>query len=362
MNKIKNVIMCATAAVLAVSACALSACGKKPEDGTIAGNYEEATMEQVTETLSNVDMGNAMGDPTAEDFKFGLNVNSSFNAAFTVGESSKASAGLSAGYTVLLTKNSCSGAGNAEISYDADIKAGELGEQEAVKESGKYSATVYNDATYVYGDFNLGKKDDGETDNIVKAKFNYGELLGSIMENIGNILPGSGASGITPYAEGNASIAGMLANLNMQAGMDTTDGIKIKLSITKDTFWGLLENSTPELPEDQLTQIKEALLINRFNYDVYFALDKTNKFSAASVVLDIDMSVDTSKMGMPMPTDEGAEQPPVITVKMNGYFKAESYLGEAPKLPDGMTTDLTYVDMTAVIKGMISGSGNLPLA
>lgn len=361
MNKIKKVITCATAAVLAFSACALSACGEKKEDGTIKGNYEEATMEQVTETLSNVDMGAAMGgDSNAEDFKFGLNVDSSFSAACTVGENSKVSAGLSAGYTFLLTKSTCSGAGNVEINYDADIKAGELGEQEAVKESGKYSATVYNDATYLYGDFNLGKKEDGETDNIIKAKFNYGELLDYLMSNIGNLIPDGGMPGMTPYAESDASIAGMLAQLNIKAGMDTTDGIKIKLSITKDTFWGLLENASPEMPAEQLAQVKEALLINKFNYDVYFALDKTNKFSAASVVMDVDMSVDTSKISMP--NAEGAEKSPVITVKMNGYFKVNSYLGEAPKLPDGMTTDFTYVDMTTVIKGMLGGNGNLPIA
>lgn len=367
MKKANKVILGVAALVTAFSVCSLTACGNNTETGAIAGNYQEATSEDMTTALSKIESDKMAGDPTATDYKFGLEVASELKANIDLGAKGSFNMQYNEGYKCLTTKDTVTGAGSSSMKLDMTTT------ENNQPKTTKYDASLnlYNDAEYMYLDATADNHNEDTTDDLAaKYKFNYTELV-EYIASLGGItgmpdMPAAlaDAAPTTPEtpslpAEGGVDVLAMLNTLGVKSYVDNKDGVKLKFSVTEDTVWNILALSG-EVEASAIVVLKQAVTFNSFKLDAYFAIDNAGLFSAASVVMDIDAKYDMSALLPDTAKAEAAGE--VYTMKLSGYFKVSAYTGEAPVLPELIAHDVKYTDMTETVKETIGSliNGKLP--
>lgn len=85
-KKMRKVLAMLLSFMLLVSLALFAACDPQggTDGGKIDGNYTEATEEEVTEAVTELDLNKLFGDTSAEDWKFGLSLNAKAEASLTM--------------------------------------------------------------------------------------------------------------------------------------------------------------------------------------------------------------------------------------------------------------------------------------
>ncbi|MGN0805466.1 MAG: hypothetical protein ACI4MC_00385 [Candidatus Coproplasma sp.] len=349
MKKTSKALMGITALVVAFSACALTACNSQPDDGSIKGNYQEATAEEIAQTLNGVNEQTLFGDTTAAGYKFGLDVSSKLDVSSYSGEILTETLALSAGYKLLITGNESAfdykGAGNFAMSYEdksADDNANsELGDYSNIK------LDMYQDNAMLYASLTLSQTEDDASASKFKIKLDCASIAQSL-------LPGDGMTGeeitvpslpedvTTPDLSSLDLVTAinMLNQMGATTSMDTSNGIKLKISVTEDTITSIIASETGA----SATELDDVITFNKCNLDFYLAIDKDGAFSAASVVVDVDFTINVSSDSSS--TVYANVIVPSITMKLNGNVSIKADPNVKPEIPANIASDISYMDMT----------------
>ena len=373
MKKFLAVIASVT---LAISMLAFTGC-KKDKDSNpnvINGNYKDATVEEVKTELSKVDFSNAFGDVTVNDYKLGFEFSENYSIAMAT-QVTDSGYTVDVNYTFNTDTNyklvftdlenlTISGSGYANLSGNATSAL----DKTKVSYDLTAKTNVYNDSDYVYVDLyevtnfdKIGFK--GLKAMKVKASF---EDLIDFIGGIGEEGP-EGDTNLTPAdeiivspdegEEGGEIIAvpgmsfdtllQMLDQLKIKVALDTDNGLKAKISFTKESYEAILALAESGADADEMGDIvesiamlKDALTVNTLNIDIYIAFDANGLFSGFAVDCNIDVKVNSDKVP-DMPIELGD-----YTLKVTGGMNLKLYNGDIT-LPTGLATDKKYIDIFA---------------
>ncbi|MDE6104170.1 MAG: hypothetical protein K2G38_00575 [Clostridia bacterium] len=369
MKKFLAVIASVT---LAISMLAFTGCkDKESNPNVINGNYKDATVEEVKTELSKVDFSNAFGDVTVNDYKLGLELSENLSIVMDTtvnGIGANYSIGTDTNYKLVCTdleNLTITGSGYANVSGKVTASAGK--QKETLDLSLK--TNVYNDSEYAYIDLYEVKGFDimyeGLTTMKVKASF---EDLIDFIGGIGDEdYPIEGDTNLTPAdeiivspdesEEGGEIIAvpgmdinvllQMLDQLKIKVALDTDNGLKAKISFTKESYEAILALAESDAEADEIGDIvesiamlKDALTVNTLNIDIYIAFDANGLFSGFAVDCNIDVKINSDKVP-DMPIELGD-----YTLKVTGGMNLKLYNGDIT-LPTGLATDKKYIDIFA---------------
>lgn len=351
MKKAHKIIMGVTALAMAFSACALSACsGNKEPDGTIDGNYKVATAEEVNTALSAVKSETLLGDTTAEDYKFGIDFSSKLNLSMST-EGQSTSFSMNAGYKMLAT------AGESALSYKGAGNLSMNGSNTANDKTttSEIALNLWQDDATLYANL-TGKSSEDAEERTQKIKLDASKLISSL-------LPSGGADVTDPTIPGGdvtnpdlpevevttpdlssylVTVVNMLNDMGATTSLDTTNGIKLKISINQN----VVNNLIAGMMGGNAEQVSELISFTKCSLDFYVAIDSNGMLSATSIVADVEATVN-------MPVSETATS--ASTIKLNGYlyFAVDSTVN--PEVPASLKDDKAYIDMTEIIGGMIGG-------
>lgn len=338
MKKFMTGLACAA---LSVTMIAAAGCGNNGGNnkGVISGDYKEASAEDLSSAIESIDGEQVFGEG------LGLKISSGFESSLSYGENSfKGRSDLS--YVLIAEKDSgiiSSGTASLSGSYKY--------EQDGVLHQDKldYRAEICSDFDYFY----LSLQDGDKT---IKYKANYKEIAKAVIGSIG--LPFAAAahsaaalpaswdihSSITLPSIDCSTLIGLIKDFNIDVGLDVSNGLKFKFSVTEETVWTIIAMSG-EVTEKEIAEIKDAVTFNTFIFDAYLAFDREGAFAKASVDVNVDLTVTKALTG-----DND------FNFKIKGYERYTAYAGKVP-LPDGVTNDKDYIDATDYI---ITYLGGLP--
>ena len=314
----KKLLTVTVAALLAVSVCAFTACtdkNTKESVGVIKGNYKEveaAQLQTVLETVENNTESNLSG------LEFTADLSLSYGVANVMSVSADASLAYKLAMTVSEEEIDVAGSGEGKLNYKSETAIAD-GSKTTVETP--YDFKIYNDCDYMYLDVSKG------TDQKLKIG------LDEIFDRVIDYIPGDDEGEETSVAE----MLGTLSEAGVKTYLDNTDGIKIKLSITKDCFDKVLENvidSTDGVIPDEIagmiTAFTSSLEFTALKFDMYFAFDNAGTFLQFATDIDIALTVDASAMGMGE-----------ISLSVKGGFSVKAYSGTVT-LPEGIAEDDKY--------------------
>lgn len=299
------------------------------EDGEIEGNYREVTALQAASVLSGINANKL------KEFS-GLGLKTGISGSASAGDIVSAGGSLILDYKLGLSEDGIAGAGTASIKADYSHR-----DYPDKAVSVDLTGSIYNDFGFVYASAAgnvAGKVLTGDE----KIKINLLEISEALNESE---TPSSPALGFDMGSFLN--IANLIANssaFGVKIYVDTDDGIKFKLSATEQTVWAAVAAAGSGTTVD-FEAIEDGVLINSFKFDVYFAIDGNGAFSRASVVSDIDVTVDLGALGIS--TAEGGEELPAFTVSVKGFSMIYAFEDEVI-LPDSVTGGY-YVDLTETV-------------
>lgn len=335
----KKILSLITALLLVFALAMFAACsgGSVADTGKIEGNYKEPTSEELNAALESIDASKLFGDMSAEDWKFGVNVSADLSASVKMGTTEMGSASV-------------------ELSYLFNVAAGEAGLD--MKGAGSVSATVkesmteedgsssmqtmeatakaYNDSEYVY--LNATAKQTGKEDATIKGNLSFD----TIMSIVGGYLPMAAdeevEGGLTSGFD-LTEIVAMLDTYGLKLEMDNSNGLKIKLSASKETFdaivdtvIGMMGVYDAEESESSFIQFTTAV------FELYIQIDKDGKFVAVAANFNIVASVDASAM---MSANAAADNNMTVTAKGVFAVEASSKTASLPADLNTYTEDLS---------------------
>lgn len=347
MNKMKKALALLAASAVSVSMFAFAGCGSddKTDAGAIPGNYEEKTPEELQQIINNIDSDKIFGGNTdnttpAAPATVNMGVKVDLSGGFAMGDVLTSTESIKMDYKMSANEETAVGAGTVAVKANYMSMMSGTKQEQAID----FSGNVYNDTQWVYA-----------ASGNDKVKINMETLIAAI----------GGAGGddkVSPAsyykAESGVNIASVLAMakvLNIAVTVDDSNGLKIKLSASEETIWSALSLAADEIKISvaQITAIKSMVTFNSFKFDTYFALDKEGAFAGASVVMDIDATLDASFIADMMA--ESAAPAMLVTAQVKG--SVELYVhNETVTVPDTVT-DGNYADKTEDVLAMISNMG-----
>jgi|GEM_PF-4235770 len=286
--------------VLCISFCAcLFGCGGGAE---FNGNFNtEATDENYSEVMTSIleSDGELFGDETSADWATGLKV--ALELAYTrTGADQDVALSAKGDFTFVVSKDSAAssgysaaGKGWADISANGlESLAGALGAPEgAFPDTALYKGDMFVDNTnfYIGGKFEVGEtKVEGKY--VVEDFYTVSDL----MEAIEDINAGYGELDMSSEDVDDAvdEIMAVVEALEIKVYIDTSNGVKVKVSLSNDTLETIAEDEDLQemIPEDlrelAVSLLEADLSINKF--DLYFSL--TSDYEFAGIKLDVDVS------------------------------------------------------------------------
>lgn len=309
MKKILAVIL---ALMLCCSFALFAACDDQPAGGPggngggneatgeIEGNYEETTSEDLATTLSSIDISKLLGNMESEDWSFGASVDGEVSLKVTMAEQElNATASLS--YAISVAKGTSEQVpfdikGKGEIKMEGVVpvsgSAGPVSEAPAADSTAtaetefSIAVTIYNDSTAFYLDVS-GKAGDDNLDT--QVKISYENILGLISGS--GMVPGpdtmaADASGETGSDSANilSEVVAILDQLGVKVGVDTSDGVRIKLSADKATLNTIVQMVVQKIIGSSAAGMEIPVTVGDGSaVDIYFAIDKDGRFFGAAI-------------------------------------------------------------------------------
>lgn len=335
----KKRFVVAAAALLTVGAIGmLAGCGDQV--GEIDGKYKEVTSEEFAAACDKVDIDNAFSAATeagkgmnfqAEEemsgkFDFTMSVNQNgmtANMVYKMETSEESKYLVSLGMTD--SGFDAKGAGNTKAKVEGTMNMSGLEMEINYDEEWN----LYNNSNYIFID--AVKESQLLTQS--KSKISLEEIVDEVMDGIGGEIP----EGEEPADLKTA--VDELVEKGVKLSLDQREGLKMKLTVDKETAEGLVANQT----EAQIS-------FDTFKIDIYLAFAEDGSFTAAGVVYDIDMSLSV--------TEQGVNMSGTIVLKGGTSVKTTDSVAQ---LPEGIETDAAYtlVSLDSLIGGGMGGIGGL---
>lgn len=326
----KKFLAVAACAAIGTSVFAFAGCGGKDggSDFAVGGDYKEATAEDINNIMSS---GVSFGDASAADYMLGLEFKADLDVSYKMGSMIDASGNFALNYLFNQTATEIKGAGEANAKYTATY-----GEQ---KLEGKYGVKAYNDGEKAYASVS-GLESLGVAGGVASGYVSYWNIINEIADLVPMTL--SAVSADTAELD----LITLATQYKVGVYVDNSNGLKVKISVTKDTVFALLDAFVEE--EAAVTAIKENLTVNKFVLDAYLVADATNVFKQLALDVNIDVEAKAADTGDTQTGDVSLKVKGGVSVNMTGSVVDLSGLNKA---------DYT-VDYTDAVLGLIGGIGH----
>ena len=221
----KKFLSLATALLLVGALAIFAGCGKGERSGVIKGNYTEPTKAELQSALDAIDTEKLLGDTEAEGWKTGMSLGANLSYEMSAaGEKMSMSFDLSHKISAESAQDALDLKGEGSLALQTNL----AGEKE------KYTVKTYNDMKNIYLDASAHAN--GENQN-AKVRIS----IADIFDGYGDMLP------IEPVGPTDAALPTdadallkELADSGFTLAMDTSDGIKIKLTANESVFTEIL--------------------------------------------------------------------------------------------------------------------------
>lgn len=302
--------------------------GGDTNGGKIEGDYTEATDEELNEAVASIDFTKLFGDTSAEDWKFGLSLNAKADLEESMdvdGSTYTGTANATVKYDFTAEKGTdaafpfeLKGAGEGEgkiTDYIADEEASGESTEELSLRKVEYtaSAKAYNDSDYFYLD--PAVTIDGEKQESISAtRFAISDILyelglggsidavlpdedGTIMTGLSamSALPGTGSdSAENPLPQ----VIAMLKQFGCKFGIDTSDGVKIRVTADKAAIENILNMALAGQLPSSVTAASFAISEDAM-IEVYAAVAADGMFSGIAVNANLGATIPQAVTGAP---------------------------------------------------------------
>lgn len=303
--------------MLLVSLALFAACDPQggTDGGKIDGNYTEATEEEVTEAVTELDLNKLFGDTSAEDWKFGLSLNAEADASLTMTveeEVYTTTATGTATYAFLAQAGTEAAAGavlpfdmkgegeakanveykiptyanaNAPVTESATTESATSEESAAVEvQEGKIEASVkvYNDSEYVY--LAPSATMDGEEEQTTHEYVSISDILYGLGLGGASVMSADVGNGETQTAENPlAQGIAMLKQLGCKFAIDASEGLKIRITADKAAIDNVITMVLAEAQAPAEITAAAFAVTEDAAVEIYLSVDENGRFAGLAV-------------------------------------------------------------------------------
>lgn len=303
--------------MLLVSLALFAACDPQggTDGGKIDGDYTEATEEEVTEAVTELDLNKLFGDTSAEDWKFGLSLNAEAEASLTMtveeevytttatgtatyaflaqaGTEAAAGAVLPfdmkgegeakanveykiptyANTTTTVTESATTGSATSEESAAVEVQEGKI----------EASVKVYNDSEYVYLAPSAtidGGEEETTHEYVSISDILYGLGLGGASVMSADVGNGETQTAENPLAQGIA----MLKQLGCKFAIDASEGLKIRITADKAAIDNVITMVLAEAQAPAEITAAAFAVTEDAAVEIYLSVDENGRFAGLAV-------------------------------------------------------------------------------
>lgn len=306
----KKILALAVSVLMFGSLMLFTACGEE-NIGKMSGNFKkEATAEEfavAAERMQDAAEQDKVlgGDLESENWTFGLDSRAKLTVKTTVNDT-ESSVKLDAGYKISFTNEKAEDKITTKITGAGDVSYNEGGSK-----SDEKSFKFYNDSEFAYIDMSSvteGMKIKMELKNVLSMLMLFANsssgLSVSMSVNDGESAADAEMSATVEIQE----VFSTLVSAGCKVYIDDSNGLKIKISVTAEALTQLLSEAFADMEIPVPYSVSAAA-----KCDLYFALDKEDKF--AQVSADFDISLAGAATG-------GSAESASVTLKGGFYVKA----------------------------------------
>lgn len=303
--------------MLLVSLALFAACDPQggTDGGKIDGDYTEATEEEVTEAVTELDLNKLFGDTSAEDWKFGLSLNAEADASLTMTveeEVYTTTATGTATYAFLAQAGTEAAAGavlpfdmkgegeakanveykiptyanaNAPVTESATTESATSEESAAVEVlEGEIEASVkvYNDSEYVY--LAPSATMDGEEEQTTHEYVSISDILYGLGLGGASVMSADAGNGETQTAENPlAQGIAMLKQLGCKFAIDASEGLKIRITADKAAIDNVITMVLAEAQAPAEITAAAFAVTEDTAVEIYLSVDENGRFAGLAV-------------------------------------------------------------------------------
>ena len=303
--------------MLLVSLALFAACDPQggTDGGKIDGDYTEATEEEVTEAVTELDLNKLFGDTSAEDWKFGLSLNAEAEASLTMTveeEVYTTTATGTATYAFLAQAGTEAAAGavlpfdmkgegeakanveykiptyanaNAPVTESATTESATSEESAAVEVlEGEIEASVkvYNDSEYVY--LAPSATMDGEEEQTTHEYVSISDILYGLGLGGASVMSADAGNGETQTAENPlAQGIAMLKQLGCKFAIDASEGLKIRITADKAAIDSIITMVLAEAQAPAEITAAAFAVTEDAAVEIYLSVDENGRFAGLAV-------------------------------------------------------------------------------
>ena len=335
----KKFLTLAVALLLSIAFAMFAGCSTALEKGKIEGNYKEPTQEELETALRSLEGDTMFGDTEQADWEFGVKTGGNFNVKITVNDSTlSADAKLSLQEKISKGEAGLELLGKGNLSFNMKAPA-EIMDQETDVEM---KAEMYNDSSFLYLDASAKSGKDSQ-DLKVKADIStiMGELIFGETMNVSTagILAKTGEQGSASATVGFSveEFMEFAAEWNLDIGLDTSDGVKLRLTANQETFTEILNavlKKIMSVPASTPFDMSDMIALSNSVFELYLQADKDGKFAAAATNL-------TMKGSIEIPAMTADSEATNISFDIGGAFYVEYKVSDF-SIPEGIAEDSSY--------------------
>ena len=309
-KKMRKVLAMLLSFMLLVSLALFAACDPQggTDGGKIDGDYTEATEEEVTEAVTELDLNKLFGDTSAEDWKFGLSLNAEAEASLTMTveeEVYTTTATGTATYAFLAQAGTEAAAGavlpfdmkgegeaKANVEYKIPTYAnttttGSVTSEESAAvevQEGEIEASVkvYNDSEYVY--LAPSATIDGGEEETTHEYVSISDILYGLGLGGASVMSADAGNGETQTAENPlAQGIAMLKQLGCKFAIDASEGLKIRITADKAAIDNVITMVLAEAQAPAEITAAAFAVTEDTAVEIYLSVDENGRFAGLAV-------------------------------------------------------------------------------
>ena len=313
----KKVLAMLLSFMLLVSLALFAACDPQggTDGGKIDGDYTEATEEEVTEAVTELDLNKLFGDTSAEDWKFGLSLNAEAEAsltmtveeevytttatgtatyAFLAQAGTEAAAGAVLPFDMKGEPFDMKGEGEAKANVEYKIPTyanttttGSVTSEESAAvevQEGKIEASVkvYNDSEYVY--LAPSATMDGGEEQTTREYVSISDILYGLGLGGASVMSADAGNGETQTAENPlAQGIAMLKQLGCKFAIDASEGLKIRITADKAAIDSIITMVLAEAQAPAEITAAAFAVTEDAAVEIYLSVDENGRFAGLAV-------------------------------------------------------------------------------
>lgn len=363
-KKMRKVLAMLLSFMLLVSLALFAACDPQggADGGKIDGDYTEATEEEVTEAVTELDLNKLFGDTSAEDWKFGLSLNAEADASLTMTveeEVYTTTATGTATYAFLAQAGTEAAAGavlpfdmkgegeaKANVEYKIPTYATNMpttgsatSEESAAVEvqEGKIEASVkvYNDSEYVY--LAPSATMDGGEEQTTREYVSISDILYGLGLGGASVMSADAGNGETQTAENPlAQGIAMLKQLGCKFAIDASEGLKIRITADKAAIDSIITMVLAEAQAPAEITAAAFAVTEDAAVEIYLSVDENGRFAGLAVnvsggfTMPQEITEEPSDMVIEVSAEISLVFDDTVNVTLEGLNKEEYGIPAAP--------------------------------